>query len=371
MTTLPPLRFRSARDSAFRKELKERVEHTLASANTHRHANWVTGFKAFLIAVLAAAAFASALQATSGWRFALPYIAFLFLAMLLAMNSLHDAAHGALFKRRWPNRLAMRVVSLPIGIDTDFWTIRHVHFHHTYANVEGYDLDIEPNPFLRQTPFHAWAPQYRYQHVYWPMVAALSLPYLNWYGDWADRLGRTPVLAHSTWQGWRGWIVFLAAKAAHVALVLGLPIWALHDNGIAWPVVVACYLAGQMLASCVLVALILGTHWAEVEFFEPGDGTLPHDWYEHAFLTACDWSPRPQALDHLVGGLNYHLTHHLFPTYSHRHYRLLAPVVAEVAARHGLRYRVLGYSQLIASQQAFLKAMGRKPAAGAGAERGA
>jgi len=62
-----------------------------------------------------------------------------------------------------------------------------------------------------------------------------------------------------------------------------------------------------------------------------------------------------------MGGLNYHLTHHLFPTWSHRHYRSLASIVAQVAARHQLNYRNLGYSQLWTSQQAFLRAMGRKP----------
>ncbi len=362
MKTLPPLRFQPARDSAFRRELRDRAEQALAEDGAHRHANWVVGLKAALLLLLTAATFGFALLAQNRVQFALGYIGFLVLAMVLAMNTLHDAAHNALFKPRWLNRLAMRVASIPLGIDTDFWTIRHVHFHHTYANVDRYDLDIEPNAFLRQTPFHAWAPQFRYQHLYWPLVAALSLPYLNWYGDWADRLGLTPVRAHSKWQGWRGWAVFLSFKAAHIGLVIGVPLWALQDSGMGWPTVVASYLAGQLIGSCALVALILGTHWAEVEFFAAGDdAALPHDWYQHTFRTSCDWSPRPAALAFWLGGLNYHLTHHLFPTYSHRHYRKLAPIVADVAARHGLRYRELGYGQLIASQQAFLKSMGREP----------
>ena len=114
-----------------------------------------------------------------------------------------------------------------------------------------------------------------------------------------------------------------------------------------------------MGASCVLVALILGTLWAEVEFFKPSRRVLERDWYEHSFRIACDWSPRPAALSHSMGGLNYHLTHHLFPTWSHRHYRQLAAIVADVASRHGLCYRELNYTQLIASQQDFLKSMGR------------
>jgi len=365
LTTLPPLRFKPARDSAFRRELRERADAYLADAATHRFADWRMWTKSLALAGLATLLYGLALSASSVATFMVCYVACLVTAMVLAMNSLHDGAHSAMFRTsRW-NRLLARLVSVPVGVDTDFWTIRHVHFHHTYANVEAYDLDTEPNPFLRQTPFQAWSPQYRYQYLYWPLVAALSLPYLNWYGDWLDRFGKTPVAVHSRLQGWRGWAAFLGWKLAHVALVLALPIWLLHDAGIGWGVVLVAYLLGQMLASCALVALILGTHWAEVDFFQPGqDGSLPHDWYQHTFYTACDWTPKPRALRWLgywLGGLNLHLTHHLFPTWNHRHYPALARIIAELAPRHGLVYRKIGYCELHASQQQFLRAMGQRP----------
>ena len=43
-------------------------------------------------------------------------------------------------------------------------------------------------------------------------------------------------------------------------------------------------------------------------------------------------------------------------------YPALARIIAELAPRHGLVYRELGYGQLHASQQAFLRAMGQPPA---------
>ena len=358
MSRLPPLRYQSARDCAARRELHAGLEQHLRSAGETRFANAALHAKAALLALASALCYAMALRASQGLPFTLWFAASLFCAMLMAMNWLHDAAHNALFRAlRW-NRVALRLVALAVGIDTHYWTIRHVQFHHTYANIDGYDLDIEPNPFLRQTRFQRWSPQYRYQHLYWPLVAALSLPYLIWYSDWADCFGSTPVTAHAR----QGRTAFLAWKLAHVLLVLALPLWVLHGSGIGWTVILLAYLLGQMLASCFLVALILGTHWAEVEFFAPGaDGTMPHDWHRHAFLTTCDWTPRPRWLGYWMGGLNHHLTHHLFPTVSHRHYPALAAMVAGVAARHQLGYRNLGYRQLAASQQAFLKSMGRAP----------
>ena len=206
---LPPLRFQPARDSAFRRELRQRADAYLATSATHRFADWRILIKTLALAGLAALLYGLALNAASAYGFVACYVASVVTAMVLAMNSLHDGAHSAMFRRGALNRLLTRLVSVPVGVDMDFWTIRHVHFHHTYANVEGYDLDTEPNPFLRQTPYQRWSPQYRYQYLYWPVIAALSLPYLNWYGDWLDRFGRTPVAVHSKLQGWRGWMVFL------------------------------------------------------------------------------------------------------------------------------------------------------------------
>jgi linoleoyl-CoA desaturase len=356
----PALRFKPAREFAFRRELRKQV---LAHMNQHeenRYADSLLYLKGIFLAAIVASTYLFALKADTTLQFVCAYVTSLFMAMGLAMNILHDAAHHALCRTGFLNRIVMRLTSIPVGIDTDYWSIRHVYFHHTYANVEGYDLDIEPNAFLRQTPFHQWSPHYRYQHLYWPLVAALSLPYLNWFSDWADRFGKTQVSSHSNLTNLRGWLTFISFKLMHVTVILALPMWVLHDKRIGWGIVLAAYFIGQMLASCFLVAMILGTHWAEVEFFQADvDGKLPHNWYEHAFLTCCDWLPKPTWLGYWLGGLNLHLTHHLFPTYSHRHYPQLAKIVARVAGEHDLKYRNLNYRQLLVSQQCFLKSMGR------------
>lgn len=357
------IRFAPSHDSAFRRELRARAETYLAAHGDHRFADGWLHAKGFALAGLALAAYLALLHAGSALQCVMGYAALTFAAMLLAMNVLHDAAHRALCRTVWMNDVVKRIVAVPVGIDAGFWTIRHVHFHHPFANIEDHDLDIAPNPFLRQTPFQRWLPWFRHQHRYWPLVAALSLPYLAWYADWLDRLGRTSAGTCEAGGERTRWPLFLAGKALHVLFVLAVPMVLLHRHGIGWPTVLAGYLGGQMIASCFLVAMILGTHWAEPGFYRPGaNGAMPHTWYTHAFLTSCDWLPRPRWLGYWLGGLNHHLTHHLFPTWSHRHYPALAAIVAELAERHGLPYRVRSYRQLLAAQQAFLKAMGRPQA---------
>lgn len=347
--------------SVFWSELRQQAHAYLARNNEHRFGDGMLYWKGISLGAGVVLALLLAVNAERTWHFALAYIGFLFLSMLLAMNLLHDAAHNALFRTIRLNRLLMRIISIPVGIDPDYWTIRHVHYHHAYANIDGYDLDTEANRFLRQTPFQRWHPQFRYQHIYWPLVAALSLLYISWFSDWLDRFGKTPLANEHRLSGSRGWAIFWLSKAAHLMIALVVPIYLLRDAGIDWKEVLSCYIVGQMLASCFLVAMVLGTHWAEVEFFLPAaDGVMPHTWCEHAFFTTCDWSPRPQWLGYWLGGLNFHLTHHLFPTYSHRHYKALASIVARLAQKHQLHYRNISYAMLLASQQKFLKSMGQQ-----------
>ncbi|WP_395702418.1 fatty acid desaturase family protein [Aquabacterium sp.] len=360
MNPYPPrARYAPGADSPLARRLREQAALHLRSTQDHAFADAGMWLKIALLAAIVFSCYGLALTATNAMGLVLATIAYVFATMVLAMNSLHDAAHGSLCRSARANRLAMRLVALPLGIEPVYWTLRHVHYHHSHANVDGLDLDIEPNVALRQTPFQAWQPQYRWQHLYWPLVAAISLPWINWVFDWADRLGRTRLRDDGVLQGPRGWATFLLHKGLHGLLTIALPLW-LTPLGLG-PVLLA-YALAQLLASCFLVATILGTHWADVAFFRaPADGQLPHSWHEHAFHTTVDWRGH-WLLRPWLGGLDLHLTHHLFPTLSHRHYDALSPVVAQAARDFGLPYRCLRYHELHAAQQRFLRRMGRNPA---------
>lgn len=359
MSTAPPrARYAPGANSPLARTLREQAALHLASRQDHRFADAGILLKGLLLLAIVLACYATALKAGHALSYGLAFIGFVFGTMLLAMNTLHDASHGAYFRSSLANRLLMRLVALPLGIDPDYWTARHVHYHHSHANVDGLDLDIEPNIALRQTPFQPWHPQYRWQHLYWPLVAAISLPWITWVFDWADRLGRTPLKHDKVLAGASGWAIFAVSKALHIVLTIALP---LYFTPLSLGTVLAIYLLAQLLASCFLVATILGTHWADVAFFKaPADGLLPHTWHEHAFHTAIDWHS-PRWLRPLIGGLDRHLTHHLYPNHSHRHYVALSAIVEQAAREQGLPYRPLGYRELHQAQQRFLRAMGRRP----------
>lgn len=356
--SLLPLRFPAAGEQAFHNDLK-RAAHACLSGD-HRYADAVGLTKAALLLALCAGFYALSLLQYQLWSYSLCYFLFVIMGMLLNVNVNHDASHNAFLRTPWANRLVGRVVTLPLGVDPDYWRSRHVDFHHVYANVEHYDLDTEENGFFRQTPFQRWRPYMRYQHLYWPLIAALSLPYIAWIFDWSDRLDKTPLREKRLLAGSVGWTVFVVSKLLHLALVLVVPMIVCHLHGIGWGWVLLVYTISQMCASLLVVFLLLGTHWAQAECYPvPTGDCMPHGWYRHNFATACDWKPGLSWIEHLTGGLNYHLTHHLFPGWHHRHYPALAMAVAEVAQRHGMAYRCISYRELLAQQRQFLRRMGQ------------
>lgn len=358
-TPLRPLTFqRENRD--IHLALMRGSQAYLAERGDHRFADRGMFAKVLLLILVCAGFYALSLQQQNAWAYFGCYVGFIFSAMMLTVNVVHDASHNAFFKQARLNHWLNFVVSIPLGLDADCWRVRHVIFHHAYNNIEGYDPDIEPNGVLRQTPFQQRKIFMRLQQYYWPIVAALTFPYYIWLFDWLDRAGKTRMTPKMMLQGSKGWGVFLLSKLAHFTLALAIPLWLMPPE-ISATAIWLTYLLSQMLSSLVFVMLIVGTHWAKANFYQaPEQGKMVHGWYQHLFATTFDWQAKPLWVGYWLGGANLHLTHHLFPHWSHRHYPALAKIIAEVAAQHGLDYQCLDLKTLLQMQQRFLGAMGKQ-----------
>jgi linoleoyl-CoA desaturase len=63
-----------------------------------------------------------------------------------------------------------------------------------------------------------------------------------------------------------------------------------------------------------------------------------------------------------VGGLNFQIEHHLFPTLSHVNYPAIAGVVEQTCREYGVPYNVnRSFGGAVASHFRWLKRMGRPP----------
>lgn len=355
-----PLRF-PADDPRLVRALQRESRALLAKSNDHRYADARTIGKAIALLALCLACYGAALMQHHLWAFFVCYLLMIVCAMLLAVNVMHDASHNAFLRSRRANVWLNRVITVPLGMDPDSWRVRHVRFHHSYTNIERYDPDTAENGLLRQTPWQRWRPVMKAQRYYWPLVAALTFPWYIWVMDWLDRGGLTPVTPHLAMRGFSGWGVFLAGKLVHVVFCLAIPAWLMADT-FSVGTIVGVYVASQMASSLFFVMLVIGTHWAKGHAqLPPENGKMAEGRLAHVFTTTFDWSTRPGWLGYWLGGLNLHLTHHLFPHWNHRHYQDLSRVIEAIAREEGLDYQRLSLKDLLRLQQRFLKRMGERP----------
>lgn len=362
MNHLPKLSFELETEADFHAELKMLSHDYLIKKKDHRFANSALLIKNFSALFLGFACYVVSLMQNNVWLFGLFYCLFMVLIMFVNLNAQHDACHNVFLRSNKANRILGRIITLPFGIDPDYWRIRHVDYHHIYPNIKDYDLDIEENSIFRQSPFQKWFPHMKYQSFYWPLIAGLSLLYIAWVFDWSDRFNKTPLAEKKALSGWRGWSLFLGSKMLHFILMIIVPIFILSKHEISWIAVIAIYLAAQMFVSLITVLLLLGTHWATPNFYEaPKEGKMSHGWYYYQFTTSCDWNPKPDIFNHLFGGINLHLTHHLFPSWSHRHYPALRLIVEQLSIKYNLPYHCLTYTEIMKQQRIFIKEMGKDP----------
>lgn len=352
------IRFRGSRNPGFAREVRRRVTSHLSASGTTRYADGRLWFKAVLYAAIAVAAYGAILSNQfSPWQMLLLANVVGAAVLLLAINVAHDAAHDALTRHRWLNQIIQTVIFTLLGASAYLWRLRHVKSHHIFPNVNGCDMDIDENPFLRLSPNHRRRWYQRFQHLYAPFVFWLVALHTVFYQDFVylakKRLANMSDIRHPGHQ----YVTFIACKMAYLAIVVGIPMMVLD---VAWWQVVIGAMAMSISASVLFVMLLIGTHFADEAQFPhvDADSYLGHDWAEHALLTSIDWSPQSRLASFIAGGANCHVAHHLFPTISHVHYIAISRIIRQTAIDFGLRYHCTTLPRLVRSHFRFLKRMG-------------
>ncbi|HEY2738260.1 MAG TPA: fatty acid desaturase, partial [Thermoanaerobaculia bacterium] len=75
-------------------------------------------------------------------------------------------------------------------------------------------------------------------------------------------------------------------------------------------------------------------------FPEPGeDGHISNNYIRHIFDTTSDYARGNRFTTWILGSLNLHVIHHMFPQVCHVHYPALTRIVLATAKEYGLSYR--------------------------------
>jgi linoleoyl-CoA desaturase len=322
----------------FYAELRRRVREHVGDRDVARRAQRQMYLKCGAVVAWAGGSWALLMFVASGWWQSGLLTLSLGLAIAgIGFNVTHDANHGAFSTRRWLNRTMRWSLDL-IGASSYVWRVKHNVVHHTYTNVSGADGDIEQLPFLRLAPDQPRRWFHRYQHVYaWPLYGLFAVKW-QMLGDVmqlvSGRVEGTPL----PWPRGRELAGLIVGKVAFLTWAVGLPLL-FHP---AWQVAVVFAGTSFVLAFTLAVTFQLAHCVEEAEFttVEEMQDAERTEWARHQVQTTVDFAPGNRVIDWYMGGLNFQIEHHLFSRVCHTHYRHLAPIVADVCGRHGVRYRV-------------------------------
>lgn len=248
----------------------------------------------------------------------------------------HDANHGGYSESRRVNRALAWTLDF-VGGSSYMWTWKHNIFHHSHPNVVGMDADIAIEPLGRLAPAQQRQFLHRFQFIYlWFLYGLLALKW-HFVDDFV-----------SIFTGKIGPQSMPPPKGRKLAgLLVGKLVfytWAFAVPMLFHPVlhVLAAYAVTSFILGLTLASTFQLAHCVEeAEFPElprAHGENFQRSWAEHQVETTVDFAPDSRLLTWYLGGLNFQVIHHLFPTVCHLHYPALAKIVQATCAEHGVRY---------------------------------
>ena len=243
----------------------------------------------------------------------------------------HDAAHRQIFKSgKWNDWISLIVGDLFVGMSYGWWQHKHTR-HHANPNKEGLDPDLElpvvsftPDQAIRRrNPVTGWAIAHQ-GAFFFPILLfeGLSLH--------ASSVRRVFQREHID----RRWVemAFMAVRFGGYLTLVFLVL----SPGIAF-----AFLGVQL----GLFGFYMGASFAPNHKgmpLVPKDVTL--DFLRRQVLMSRNIRGS-RMLDVAMGGLNYQIEHHLFPSMPRPHLRRAAPLIAAYCREHDVPYTETGLFQ--------------------------
>jgi fatty acid desaturase len=255
----------------------------------------------------------------------------------------HDAGHRQVFTSRRANYvLGLLNANLAIGLSYGWWIDKH-HRHHANPNHEGKDPDIGAGA-LAFTASQAGSAR-RIVRLLYRRQAYLFFPLLLLEGLNLHVASVRALISRATKNRW--WEVVLFA--AHLVGYFGLVFIVLS------PVHAIVFIAVQQAA----FGLYLGCSFAPNHKGMPVvEGDDHSDFLRRQVLTSRNVRGN-RAVDFVLGGLNYQIEHHLFPSMPRANLRRSQPIISTYCRRHGIPYAQEGLFASYAHALRYLNTIGR------------
>ena len=236
----------------------------------------------------------------------------------------HDAAHRQIFRSgRWNDWTSLVVANLFVGLSYGWWQSKHTR-HHANPNKDGADPDIALTAIAftpaRATRHRSRLMRWVVAHQGWYFFPLLLLEGVSLHTEGIRRVFSRNKMP-------RRWVelslltVRLGGLAALVFLVLPV------DKA-------AAFLAVELAAFGLYMGSSFAPNHVGMPLVSP---KLKLDFLHRQVLVSRNISGGG-LISVFMGGLNYQVEHHLFPSMARPHLRKVQPIVAAYCAAHGVPY---------------------------------
>jgi fatty acid desaturase len=236
----------------------------------------------------------------------------------------HDAAHRQMFKSgRWNDWISLIVANLLVGISYGWWQSKHTR-HHANPNKDGADPDIALSAIAftpeRATRHRSPLMRWLVTHQGWYFFPLLLLEGLSLHTDGIRRVASRQKVE-------RRWveITFLTVRLGGLA---ALVFWVLP------PEKAIAVLAVQLAVFGFYMGFSFAPNHIGMPLVSP---KLKLDFLRRQVLMSRNIAGGP-LMSIFMGGLNYQIEHHLFPSMARPHLRKIQPLVAGHCAAEGVPY---------------------------------
>ena len=346
------------KDKAFELDLRQRINsYFKQDAGCSEVGDWRMYLKTAIVLTCFVTTYVLLVfVAESMWLGLLLVILLGFTTAGIGFNIAHDGGHRAYSKSPWVNKIMAMSMDLAGG-SSYVWFWKHAVIHHNYVNITGYDTDIDLGILGRLSPHQTWLPYYRWQHFYiWFLYGFLAVKW-EFVDDYnnviSGRIGKHRFPRPTGWD----LVIFITGKAVFLTWALLIPL--LYHSP---PVVLFFYIIGVLVLGVTLSLVFQLPHCVEQAGFplpREDTGQIESPWAVHQARVTANYGWHNLFLGWFIGGLNYHLEHHLFPTICHIHYPALTKIVEETCRKHGIKYlKHKSFWTGVAAHYRWLKKMG-------------
>ena len=280
----------------------------------------------------------------------------------IGLSIMHDANHGAYSTKTWKNQLLGYSLNL-VGGHSFNWKVQHNVLHHTYTNIHDADEDISPRGVLRMCPQSDWKPIHKYQHFYaWFLYGLLTFVWII-FKDFVRliKYQKDGMVKKQKASVMREWVILILTKIIYIGYTFVVP---LYLTSFSFAQIFLGFFVMHYIAGFILAIIFQPAHVIEgTEYPKPDlTGNMENSWAVHQMHTTTNFGHREKLFSWYVGGLNYQVEHHLFPTICHVHYRKIASIVKKTAEEFGLPYKSKDtFMQALRAHGRLLKELGQKP----------